>query len=231
MTSWSDDQDLFAQARQKLFPAVIGDILDTMGFTHQFLPPHIKALRPDMVVIGRAMPVVEADFVVDPQVATLHNPLLSKPFGLLFKALDDLKAGEVYVASGASQRYALWGELMSTRARHLGAAGAVVNGPHRDTPGILALGFPTFSTGGYAQDQGVRGKVVDWRVTIEVEGVRVRPGDLVFGDLDGVLVVPQEAETEALRRAFEKVETEDQVRLAIQAGMSTADAFEKFGVM
>ena len=231
MSSWSSDGELFARAREKLFPAVVGDILDSMGFTRQFLPPGIRALRENMVVIGRAMPVLEADAVVDPAEPGTNNPLLAKPFGLLFRALDDLKADEVYVASGASPRYALWGELMSTRARHLGAAGAVVNGPHRDTPGILALGFPTFSTGGYAQDQGVRGKVLDWRVTIEVEGVRVRPGDIVFGDLDGVLVVPKEAEREAFRRAFEKAETENRVRAAIEGGMSTADAFEHFGVM
>ena len=231
MSSWSDDATLFALARQKLFPAVVGDILDAMGFTRQFLPPGVRALQPDMVVIGRAMPVIEADYLVDPSVASSNNTLLAKPFGLLFRALDDLRRDEVYVASGASPRYALFGELMATRARHLDAAGAVVNGPHRDTNGILRLGFPTFSTGSYAQDQGVRGKVVDWRVTIEVEGVRVRPGDLVFGDLDGVLVVPREAEEEAFRRAFEKVETEDRVRLAIEGGMPTAEAFETFGVM
>jgi regulator of RNase E activity RraA len=149
----------------------------------------------------------------------------------MLHALDDLKPNEVYIASGGTPRYALWGELMSTRAMQLGAAGAVVNGYSRDTKGILELRFPTFSHGRYAQDQGYRGKVVDFRVGIEIEGVRVRPGDIVFADLDGVLVIPKEAEDEAITRALEKVTAENAVRTAIVNGMSTVEAFRKFGVM
>src|SRR6187455_3044822 len=76
---------------------------------------------------------------------------------LMLRALDELKANEVYICTGGSPRYALWGELMSTRAQTLGAAGAVVDGYHRDTRGIRRLGFPVFSYGSYAQDQRVRG--------------------------------------------------------------------------
>ena len=91
MNPWSDDPSLFALARQRLFPAVVGDILDAMGFMRQFLPADVRALRPDMVVIGRAMPVLEADFPVDPRLASTHNTLLGKPFGLLFRALGELR--------------------------------------------------------------------------------------------------------------------------------------------
>ena len=155
----------------------------------------------------------------------------TQAFGLLFQALDDLKAGEVYVATGCAPQFALWGGLMTTRAMHLKAAGAVLDGWSRDTPEVLQMGLPVFSYGGYAQDQGPRGKVVDWRVPVEINGVRVKPGDLVFGDLDGVLVIPREAEEEAIRRALEKASTENQVKLAIQRGMSTVEAFRTFGVM
>src|SRR5579884_1613731 len=125
--------------RQRLFTAVVGDVLDQLGFLHQFLPPSIRPLHDDMVVAGRAMTVLEADLA--------EGEPAAKPFGLMLEALDDLKPGEVYVASAAVSpvRYAMWGELMSTRARHLGAAGAVLNGPSRDTRGILAMGFPVFS--------------------------------------------------------------------------------------
>ena len=88
-----------------------------------------------------------------------------------------------------------------------------------------------FSNGGYAQDQGPRGKVVDYRVAVEINGVRIQPGDIVFGDLDGVLVIPRQAEEEAIRRALEKASIENLVRLAIQNGMSTVEAFRSFGVM
>ncbi len=224
-----DDTELFAAMRRSLFTAVVGDILDTMGYLHQFLPPHIRALRDDMVVLGRAMPVLEADHFGTTDKG--HNSLSAKPFGLMFEALDSLKPHEVYVASGSSPRYALWGELMSTRALHLKAAGAVLDGYVRDSAGILALNFPTFSMGTYAQDQGPRGKVVDYGLPIELGGVRIRPGYILFGDRDGVLVIPQEAEAEAVAKAFEKATTENKVRLAIQNGMSTVEAFAKFGVM
>ena len=230
MTTYADDTALFAAIRNKLFTAVVGDILDTMGFLHQFLPPHIRALRDDMVVLGRAMPVLEADFFAVSE-RNGQTEMSAKPFGLMFRALDSLQPCDVYVASGSSPRYALWGELMSTRALHLKAAGAVVDGYCRDSAGILALNFPTFSHGTYAQDQGPRGKVVDYGVPIEIGGVRVRPGDIVFGDRDGVLIIPREAEGEAVARAFEKATNENKVRLAIEAGMSTVEAFERFGVM
>jgi len=217
--TWPDDASLFHLIREKLFTAAVGDVLDAMGLRRQFLPPAIQPLHPDMVVLGRAMPVLEADCFDD------------AGFGLMLHALDDLKPNEVYIASGGTPRYALWGELMSTRAMKLGAAGAVLNGYSRDTKGILALNFPTFSYGRYAQDQSCRGKVVDFRVPIEMDAVRVMPGDIVFGDLDGVLIVPKEAEREAITRALEKANAENGVRAAIENGMSTVDAFRNFGVM
>jgi regulator of RNase E activity RraA len=218
---WRDDSELFTIAGAKLFSAVIGDVMDSIGLLHQFLPPQIRPLRDDMVVIGRAMPVLERDIEQPP----------TRPFGLMLEALDDLKRDEVYVASGGATPYALWGELMSTRAMKLGAAGAVLNGYSRDTNGILRLGFPTFSTGRYAQDQGPRGEVIDFRVPVRIGGVEIAPGDIVFGDIDGVVVIPRAAEAEVLQRAIEKVEKESLVRVAIEEGMPSATAFATYGVM
>lgn len=120
---------------------------------------------------------------------------------------------------------------MSTRAIKLGAAGAVLDGYSRDTNEILELRFPTFSAGTYAQDQGPRGKVIDYGVEIEFNGISVRPGDVVFGDRDGVLIIPKDAEQEAFSKAFEKARGEKLVRKALEAGMSTVEAFRKFGIM
>src|SRR5205814_6156197 len=154
-----------------------------------------------------------------------------KSFGLMLEALDDLKPGEVYIATGASPAYALWGELMSARAMKLGAAGAVVDGYSRDTRGILALDFPVFSYGRYAQDQGPRGKVIDFRCPIEINGVRIEPGDIVFGDLDGVCVIPRKAERDVFNAALEKARGEKLVAKAVREGMSAVEAFERFGIM
>jgi regulator of RNase E activity RraA len=230
MSLWKTDDELFAIARRELFTAVVGDVMDKLSLERQFLPPAIQPLRPDMVVIGRAMTVLEADVFVE-SVAGSANPLMSKPFGLMLEALDDLKPGEVYLCTGASPTYALWGELMSTRARRLGAAGAVVDGYSRDTNGILSMGFPTFSWGRYAQDQGPRGKVLDFRVPLEIGGVRVVPGDIVFGDIDGVCIVPRASETDVFTAALEKARGEKKVKTAIESGMSAVEAFQKFGIM
>lgn len=227
---WSTDHELFAIAKKELFTCVVGDVMDKMGLQHQFLPPQIRSLRQDMVAIGRAMPVLSVD-VFEERVTGTANKLMEKPFGLMLEALDDLRPNEIYVNTGSSPRNALWGELMSIRARKLECAGAVLNGYVRDTKAILKLGFPTFSWGSYAQDSAPRYKVVDFRVPVEIGTVRVRPGDFLFGDIDGVCVIPVEAATEAFTKALEKARGEKLVRKALEAGSSAVAAFAKHGIM
>lgn len=230
MALWKNDKELFKIAKDELFVALVGDVLDKMGYLHQFLSPNVKPVRNDMVVIGRAMPVLEADVFAESSKET-NNPLMKKPFGIMFEALDSLKEDEVYICSGSSPRYALWGGLMSTRALKLKANGAIVDGYSRDTNEIENLNFPTFSIGTYAQDQGPRGKVIDYRVPIEFNGIAVNPGDVVYGDRDGVLIIPKDEVEEAFTGAIEKSRGEKLVQQALEDGMSTVDAFNKFGIM
>jgi regulator of RNase E activity RraA len=227
---WKSDEELFALVQRELFTCVVGDVMDKLDLQHQFLPPQIQPLRQDMVVIGRAMPVLTVDVFVE-KIEGTANSLMNKSFGLMLEALDDLRTNEVYVNTGSSPRNALWGELMSTRARKLGSRGAVLNGYVRDTAAILQMGFPTFSFGSYGQDSAPRHKVVDFRIPMEIGAARVRPGDIIFGDIDGVLIVPAEAEREVFSLAIEKARGEKLVRKAIEAGSSAVDAFAKFGIM
>lgn len=223
-----DDATLFDTIRTQLFTAVIGDVLDVAGLRHQFLPPSIRALRPDDVLVGRAMPVLEADCHGE-VVAAENGP---RPFGLMFRALDELRPGEVYITTGASPRYALWGGLMSTRAKALGAAGVVLDGYHRDTREIRALDFPVFSQGSYAQDQRLRGRVIDFRCPIEFPtAVQVMPGDVIVGDIDGVLVIPAAYVEDVVADALRKVQGEDAVRDMIVRGERTEAIYEKTGIM
>lgn len=218
---WSDDPQLFDLVRRTLYTPVVGDILDELGFTRQFLPQPIQPLREDMKVAGRAMPVLMID-VYGKQ---------DRPFGRLTEALDQLRPGEIYLASGGEMRCAYWGEILTATARRRGAVGAVINGFHRDTPQVLSQGWPVFSRGRFAQDSAVRTQVVDYRSPIEIGGVRVEPGDLVFGDLDGVLIVPRQVEAEVITRALEKARGEKLVRKEIEAGMSSTEAFQKYGIL
>jgi regulator of RNase E activity RraA len=228
--TYESDDELFAKAREFLFTAVVGDVMDMMGYTHQFLPPAIQPLRQEWVTIGRAMPVLEADDDGG-EGPGRNNPLFNQPFGLMLEALDDLRKSEVYICTGASPTYALWGELMTTCAMNQGAVGAVMNGWSRDTRGILALDFPVFSHGRYAQDQRPRGKVIDFRCRIQIEGVSIAPGDIIFGDMDGVCVVPRAIEQEAMRRAWAKAHGEKRVFEAIKGGMKARTAWDTFGIL
>jgi regulator of RNase E activity RraA len=231
MTSlWKNDDELFALVRRELFTCVVGDVMDKLQLLHQFLPPQIHPLHGEMVTIGRAMPVLSTDVFAE-KVSGSANALMEKPFGLMLEALDDLRRHEIYLNTGSSPRNALWGELMSTRAIKLGAAGAVVNGYVRDTKSILKMNFPTFCFGSYGQDSAPRYKVVDFRVPIEIAGVLVRPGDILFGDVDGVCVVPSEAAEEVFTKSLEKARGEKLVKKAIEGGSSAVDAFQKFGIM
>jgi regulator of RNase E activity RraA len=176
------------------------------------------------------MPVLSGD-VYEERVEGTANPLSAKSFGLMLEALDDLKRNEIYVNTGSSPRNAMWGEMMTTRAMKLGARGALTNGYVRDTRAILALDFPTFCFGSYGQDSAPRYKVYDYRVPVEIGKVRVRPGDILFGDIDGVLVVPREAETEVFLKALEKARAEKTVRRDLENGLSAVAAFADHGIM
>ncbi|MYS86568.1 RraA family protein [Embleya scabrispora] len=217
----TEEDELLEAVRTGLSTPVVGDILDQMGHCHQFLPPEIHGISPGMVVVGRAMPVLIAD-CFGPQ---------NKPFGLLTEALDDLCPGEVYVARGSRLPCSAWGEILTATARNRGSVGAVIDGFHRDTPKVLSQDWPVFSRGAYAQDAAVRTQVVDYRVPVEIGGVTVRPGDLVFGDIDGIVVVPREIEAETVERALHKASTENLVRRAIEDGMSATAAFAEYGVL
>ncbi len=228
--TWQDDNELFSLIKDKLFTAVIGDVMDVMGYQQQFLPAIIKSVQEQPLLVGRAMTVLEAD-VFHSSNGKSNEALLDRAFGKMFEALDDLKENEIYICSGSSPNYALWGELMSTRAKQLGAVGAIVNGYHRDTHGIKRIGFPTYSLGAYAQDQGPRGKVIGWRVPLKIGGTLVNNGDILIADIDGVCVVPKSIEQEVFQRAFDKASKEKLVQKALENGMSTVEAWDTFGIM
>lgn len=217
----SDELTMFELLRRELYTPVVGDILDALGMVHQFLPQPIQPMRESMKLVGRAMPVLMID-VYGPQ---------KQPFGKLTEALDQLQPGEVYVASGGEMRCAYWGEILTATARTRGAAGAVINGFHRDTPKVLEQDWPVFSRGRFAQDSALRTQVVDYRCPIEIGGVRVESGDLVFADLDGVVIVPRKVEAEVIDKALAKARGEKLVRKEIEAGMSSTEAFRKYGIL
>lgn len=219
--SWNTDNDLFEIFKSEMYTSVIGDILDELQCYHQFLPQPVQPLRITDKLIGRVMPALMID-VYGPQ---------KEPFGKLTEALDQLQPGEVYVASGGAMRCAYWGEILTATAKKRGATGAVINGYHRDTPKVMEQNWPVFSRGRYAQDSSVRTQVVDYRCTMQVGEVWINPGDLIFGDMDGVVVIPKKYETEVVEKALAKAMGEKLVRREIENGMTSTEAFRKYGIL
>ena len=216
------DSALYEEMKAKLFSAVIADALDACGYRDQILRHDIRPLFPDAVAVGRALTVLSVDVYEIPD----------EPYKLELEAVDALKPGDILVAqTNGTTRSSLWGELLSTAAEARGARGAVIDGFTRDSQAIADMGFPLFVRGIAPYDSKGRSDVIAYNTPIDCGGVKVCPGDLVFGDFDGVVAVPRAVEEQVLKAAFEKAAEEKEVKQALQNGMSATAAFEKYGIL
>jgi regulator of RNase E activity RraA len=208
--------------RQALYSAVVCDALDAMGITHQSPRVPLLPMTSDRLLVGRCKTTLWADmYHADP-----------RPYELELQAVDSCQADDVFIAAaGGSFHAALWGELLTTAAQNRGCVGAIVDGAVRDVRPMRRMNFPVYARGTSPYDSGHRQRVIDVDVPVEIDRVRFSPGDLVLADLDGVVVVPREAEREAIRRAWEKAHAENQTREAIRGGMKATEAFARYGVL
>jgi regulator of RNase E activity RraA len=212
-------------ALRTLNAAVLCDVLDSLGLMHQAMQPFVRPLDDQLQLIGRArtglyMPVY--------QTRTGENP-----YEVEIALVDHLKPNDVVVlaCSGPTDRIAPWGELLSTASQVRGAAGCVTDGLVRDVKQIRAMNFAVFHGGIGPLDTKGRARKVERDVAVECAGVAVRPGDIVFGDVDGVVVIPREREAEVVRLALEKVAGENQSRAALRAGELLGDVFRRLGIL
>ena len=219
-----NDPGFLQEIRQSLYTAVLSDVLDELGFRDQAMPPSIRPLDEELTLAGFARTGLYRE--------VFHAAAGENPYELEIALIDDLKPDDVAVfGCCGSRRIAPWGELLSTASRARGASGCVTDGFVRDVRAIRALRFPVFHGGIAPLDSKGRGKVVEIDTPIRCGGVAVAPGDLVVGDADGVIVVPQAVEDEALRQAFAKVTGENQTRDELAAGAKLADVFARHGVL
>jgi regulator of RNase E activity RraA len=216
-------EKLLAQARRRLYTAVLSDVLDGLGYRHQAFAPQIRPLDETLVLCGRARTALYRE---------VFHIARGNPYELEIALIDDLRPGDVAVmACAGSPRIAPWGELLSTAARARRAAGCVTDGLVRDVRYIRRMKFPVFHGGIGPLDSKGRGEVAAIDVPVEIAGVRVEPGDLVFGDVDGVVVVPRAVEAQALTRAFEKVAGENRVRAELKRGAKLKTVFARHGIL
>lgn len=215
------DVDLDAIAND-LHASVVSDALDALGERSHALPPELRPLDPGRRVVGFATTLEVVPAWNEPAV----------PYAGLIEAVDGLRPGSVLVmAVAGTARSGLWGELFSTAAQARGARGAVIHGPVRDRDRIVELGFPVFGVGSSPLD--VRGRMEFHAADrpIEIGAVRVAPGDLVFGDTDGVVVVPRMLIGVTLERAYDKVRREREARHQLGRGGYLQSVWDRLGVL
>lgn len=208
--------------RERLFAAVVCDALDSLGLFNQSPRIQLPPQTVDTVLIGRCQTTLWADMAhEDPD-----------PYALELKAVDSCQPDDIMIAAAnGSTRSGVWGELLSTAAMNSGCIGAIVDGAVRDVRQMTTMEFPVFARGRCIYDSLNRQRVIDHNVPVEIDGVLFSPGDLVIADTDGIVVVPQSVETEAIQRAWNKINAENVTRDAIRGGMKATEAYRKYGVL
>jgi regulator of RNase E activity RraA len=212
----------YRQCTDRLSSAVLADVLDALQWRQQALPAELRPLAPHWKLFGRVVTLAAAAVAVEPE----------QPYAVELECVDALRPGDVLVATTHGDRSsALWGELLSTAARAHGAVGAVIDGLTRDAARIVAMDFPVFAAGFSPLDSKGRLDALHFNRPLRIGGCAVRPGDWVFGDVDGVVVVPAEVADEVLRRALDKVSGENRVRDELAKGRSAREVFAEYGIL
>jgi regulator of RNase E activity RraA len=215
----------FDALKTELYTAVLSDVLDSFGHRHQAMRPFIRPLDDTKVMFGRARTGL---YMNTYSVAKGENP-----YEIEIELIDDLKPGDVAVfdCGGPTERIAPWGELLSTACTKRGAVGCVTDGLVRDVRLIRALGFPVFHGGIGPLDSAGRGKMMARDVPISCGGVSVTSGDLIFGDVDGVVVIPQAIGEKVIEAAIAKVRHENVTREELNRGLLLGEVYRKYGVL
>jgi 4-hydroxy-4-methyl-2-oxoglutarate aldolase len=218
----AEQDQLLRILRDELYVAVVSDVLDAGGLLEQAMDARLRPLAPGMRLVGRAHTVMTADVYVRPE----------EPYGPEIEAVDALRPGDVMVASTSrSERTCFWGELLSTAAVARGASGCAIDGHTRDALRIIDMGFPVFATGFRPVDSSSRSMVVGHGSPVEVGGVVVNPGDIIFGDYDGIVVIPPDSLADVVTAAHNKVTSENSSREMLQAGATLRQVYDRYGVL
>ncbi len=212
----------YAEKLSQCYSAVLMDVMDAMGYRVQCLDQSIRPLTPGMKAWGEAVTLYLETVTAIPD----------KPYQLEMELIDDLKEGQILVAQcNMTQPSAFWGGLLTNAALGHKAAGIVTDGASRDYNEIVESGFPVFCDGLSPYDSMGRLDGRERDTPVNCGGIRICPGDLIFADVDGVVVVPQEIADEAIAKAWEKVQAESKVREELRAGASVVATFEKYGIL
>lgn len=218
------DLELFRFMERHFYAEALSDILDAKGYKDRVVSPGagIRPLQPAAVCAGRARTLLNA-----PKKRKDGNP-----YRLAFALIDSLKPGDLPLAGWRTiLEPGIMGELSATAMKKRGARGCLVDGYTRDVRKLVEMNFPIFARGGSPIDSQGRTAVVEIDRPLLFGGVRVLPGQLVFADLNGIVVIPREVEGEVIAEALQKIRIETRVRTELKAGKRTQSVWDKYGVM
>lgn len=221
--NFKSETDLLTYLEQNAYAAVFSDILDEMGYTSQAISPHtnIRPLKNDFAAAGRAVTLLNE---------TDNNK--NEPYDAVIKCIDSLKPNSLLVTTGTDKfETGIMGELTATALRARKSRGAVVNGFTRDTRKLIKMDFPTFAWGASPIDTTGRVRVINYNIPITIGGVKIFPGNLVFADLDGIIVIPQNIEKEVIDEVIKRINTENIVRKELAEGKTMAEVWKKHHVL
>ena len=217
------ENERFDNIEKKCYAGVFSDVLDELGYRYQVISPdsNIRPLDDNYVVIGRAITMMNA-----------QDDNMDDPYDLAIKCIDELKAGSVIVTTANTPLdVGIMGELSATALRAKGCRGAIVNGYTRDVRKLKEMGFPTFAWGPSAIDTTGRARVISYNIPIVIGGVQVCPNDLIFCDLDGMVVIPRKIEQIVIEKVLNRVAEENLVRKDLADGYNISDVWEKHHIL
>lgn len=204
----------------KLYTGLVTDVLDSMGYKDQVMDPGITPIEQSMKVVGRAFPAIgrrNRSIDYDRQVQTF------------LQMLGEAPENSCLLLNANADDSAQIGELTTTALDMQGCRGVVTDGGIRDTRAVLEQSFPVFTKYKTPADSIHRWELIDWDCTVTVGNVEVSPDDIVFADIDGVVIVPKDVAEEVLVEAESMQKTEDSVRKAITEGTSPEEAYNRYG--
>lgn len=208
--------------KKKLYSGIISDVLDGMGYRNQALAGGISPLTDDTVIFGPAFTSIGTTVYSMPE-----NPLVAQ-----CKVVDQLGEDEIYVlVTRGDYNCAVFGELFATAVNARKGAGVLLDGYARDVKALKEMKFPLFYKGRDVRTSKGRCEINECQIPVILDGVTIRPGDYIFGDIDGVIVIPKEVAEEVIRQAAETVEKENEVRTRLLNGSTLQKAYEEIGAI
>ena len=208
--------------KKNMYSGVLCDVMDEMGCRNQCIGKELMPLKDDTVIFGPAFT----------SIATTVYSMPESPLTAQCKVVDQLEEDEIYVlVTRGDYNCAVFGELFATRVNNKKCAGVLLDGYARDLKALKEMDFPLFYAGHDPRTSKGRAEINECQIPVIMYGVTINPGDIIFGDIDGVAVIPKDIADEVIEKAFETIKSEDQVRESLRQGATMEAVYAKHGTI